>query len=102
MAMPHFLRGFRQAQVDLACFLGPAGHGTDQDGSSQSFAEQAEACVDAVQIQFGQRLVDKVIVFESGRQRGADILFQIDLDVVGFSLVNGRNFCHRVVFLTVI
>ena len=46
-----------------------------------------------------QRLVVKVILFESGRQRGADILFQIDLDVVSFSLIYGRNFWHGVVFL---
>ena len=28
----------------------PAGHGTDQDGSRQFFAEQAEAGVDVLQV----------------------------------------------------
>jgi hypothetical protein len=43
--------------------------------------------------------VREVIIFEAGRQRGTHILFQIDPDVVGFPLVDGRNFCHGVVFL---
>jgi hypothetical protein len=36
--------------------------------------------------------VDEVNFFESGRQRGADILLEVDLDVVGFPLIDGRNF----------
>ena len=63
------------------------------------FAEQAEGRIDAVQVQFGQGFVDEVIVLESGRQRGADILLQVDFNVVGFPLIDGRNFWHGVVFL---
>jgi hypothetical protein len=43
--------------------------------------------------------MEEVVIFQSGGQCGADILFQIDLDVVSFSLVNRRNFWHEVVFL---
>ena len=42
----HLLGGFGEAQVDGLGVAGPAGHGTDQDGSRQSFAEQAEAGID--------------------------------------------------------
>jgi len=49
----NLLRGFGQSLVDLASFLCPAGHGTDQDGSGQFLSEQAQARVDAFQVQFG-------------------------------------------------
>jgi hypothetical protein len=43
--------------------------------------------------------MDEVVTFQPAGQPGADILFQVDLDVVGFPPVNGRNFCHTFVFL---
>ena len=64
-----FLCGFGKSLVDFASLLCPAGHGTDQDGSGQGFPEQAEAWLDAFQIQLGQGLVDKMIFLQPGGQR---------------------------------
>jgi prepilin-type N-terminal cleavage/methylation domain-containing protein len=90
---------FSEAQVDRLGFLRPAGHGTDQDGSGQFFVEQLESGVDVIQIQFRQCLVGKVIILKTRRQRRANILLQVNFDMVCFSLFDWRNFCHRVVFL---
>jgi hypothetical protein len=43
--------------------------------------------------------MNEVVTFQSAGQPGTDILFKIDLDVVGFPPVNGRNFSHESVFL---
>jgi hypothetical protein len=51
-------------------------------GAASYFAEQVKACVNVVQVEFGQCLVDESKVFKSTGQPRADILFQIDLDVV--------------------
>ncbi len=85
---PRLLRGFGQAQVDRLCIGSPAGHGGDQDRRGQSFAEQTQACIDLFEIQLRQRLVNEMIIFESSGQPGTDVLFEIDFDVVRFSLVN--------------
>ena len=42
----------------------------------------------------------EVIVLEAGGQPGANVLLQIDLDMVGFSLVNWRNILNGAVFLS--
>ncbi len=41
----------------------------------------------------------EVQVFQAGRHRRPYILLQIDLDMIGFSLLEWRNFSHRGVFL---
>ena len=60
---------FGEAVVDRPGLGCPAGHGADQDGSGQGFPEQAEAWLDAFQIQLGQGLVDKMIFLQPGGQR---------------------------------
>jgi hypothetical protein len=45
--------------------------------------------------------MDKVIFLKPAGQRRADILLQVDLDVVVFSLLDWRNFCHSTVFLCI-
>jgi len=88
-----------EAQVDGLGFGCAACHGTDQQGCRHRLAEQAEARVDAFQIQLGESLMGEAVLFEAGGQCRAYILFQVDFYMVGFSLVNWRNFCHEAVFL---
>ena len=52
----------------------------------------------AIKIQFRQCFVDEMISFQPIGQAGANILFQVYFDVVGFAGFNGRNFFHGFVF----
>jgi len=59
------------------------------------FAEQFHARIDLAQIKVGQRLVDQPVALEAiGQPRKLNVLFEIDANMVGFSVVV-RHDCSR-------
>ncbi len=62
IAKRHFLGGFGKTLVDHFCFLRPAGHGRDEDGRIEFFAEQVEGRVNRFEVKFRQGLVDEVVI----------------------------------------
>ena len=86
------LRGFGKGAVDGAGFVGAACHGADENGGREAFAEDRDGQVDVVQVQLGQGLVNEGVAFEAGGERGeADVLFQVDADVVCFAPFDGHR-----------
>ena len=86
------LRRLGQVAVDQARLFGAAGHRAYQDGRADLLAKDGDAGVDFVQIQFRQRLVGEVILFQPrGKMRELNIFFQVDADMVSFTLVDRQR-----------
>ena len=91
---PDRLRGQRQVAVDRRRPIGTPRHRRDQHRRAHLHAKQGLARFDLGERHLGQRLVDEAVGFQSGRQPGGNVLFQVDLDVFAFSVGGVRVFFH--------
>src|SRR4051794_20397068 len=80
---PKRLGRLRQAQIDLFATSGTARHRRDQQWGTETFAKDADGCVDLTQIELRQRTVAEANLGKSGYDTlGANILAKDNADMV--------------------
>ena len=66
--------------------FGAADHARDEQRGGEPAAEQTRRRVHVVQIEFGERTVQKVVIVEAAADAfGHDIFFQVDAHMVGLA-----------------
>ncbi len=89
-----------QVAVNQPRLFGAASHRADQDGRIKLFTKYGDTGADFVQIQLRQSLVDKMVLFQPGREMGElDVFLQVDADVISFTLVDRQKVLGFVMFV---